>query len=149
MGNVMGPLPLFSLLSDIHTAGASESPSFPQTAHLAIPRKMENSSGTEYTDRKQFLKHRTYRICLHSHQSAQQFYLHKAGDAYEVSERHYLSLQRTHGDNVLALLIKHNTVDTWTDNTHVGYLQSSRILWHKGSWEGRAKKRPEQKSTAR
>lgn len=42
---------------------------------------------------------------------------------YEVSEWHYLSLQRTHGDNVLALLIKHNTVDACTENTHVGYLQ--------------------------
>lgn len=41
MGNVMGPPPLSSLLTDIHTAGASESPSFPQTAHLAIPRKKE------------------------------------------------------------------------------------------------------------
>lgn len=52
----------------------------------------------------------------------QQLYLHKAGDAYKVSEWHYLSLQRTHGNDVLALLIKHNTVDACIDNTHTDYL---------------------------
>lgn len=47
----------------------------------------------------------------------QQLYLHKAWDAYKVSEWDHLSLQRTHGNNVLALLIKHNTVDACTGNT--------------------------------
>lgn len=46
MGNVKGPPPLSSLLTHIHTAVASESPSFPQIVHLATPRKKENTSGT-------------------------------------------------------------------------------------------------------
>lgn len=46
-------------------------------------------------------------------------YLYKAGDAHKVSERHYLSFQRTHGNDVLALLIKHNAVDACVDSTHI------------------------------
>lgn len=50
-----------------------------------------------------------------------QLYLHKTGDTYEVPKWHYFSLQRTHGDNVLALVIKYDTVDACTKNNTVRF----------------------------
>lgn len=53
-------------------------------------------------------------------------YLHKTGDTYEVSEWDYFSLQRTHGDNVLALVIKYNTVDACPNNSYDGMNMRTR-----------------------
>lgn len=38
-------------------------------------------------------------------------YLYKTGDAHEASKLHHFSFQGTHGNNVLALIVKDNTVD--------------------------------------
>lgn len=44
-------------------------------------------------------------------------YLHQVGDAYKVSQRNRLSLQRTHGHDVLTLLVEHHAVDACRDGT--------------------------------
>lgn len=160
MDNKKGPLPLSLLLTHIHTASASGSPSFPQTAHLTTPRNegklfMQNHKGRfkerayktfkmnthlccfEYILKKD--KHTTstslnlqqwvYYLSIYIHS---QLYLHKAGNAYNISEWYNFSLQRTHGDNVLALLIKHNTVDACKGNIYADYLHYPiQPLWFK------------------
>lgn len=42
MGTERGPPPLSSLLTHIHRAAASESPSFPLTVHLTMSRQEKN-----------------------------------------------------------------------------------------------------------
>lgn len=52
-------------------------------------------------------------------------HLHQTGDAHEVSERHHFSLQGAHGNNVLALIIKDDTVDACVEEKKLASLSKS------------------------
>lgn len=148
MGNVMGPPPLSSLLTDIHTAGASESPSFPQTAHLAIPRKKETVQAQN-----------TQTKTVSKTQNIQNMFTFTQICTTALPPRGWKFVW---GFWVALSLPPENTwrqcAGTAHQTQHCGCLHrkytcrlpsvSSRMLWHKGSKEGREEKRTEQKSTA-